>query len=110
MKEVESIRKFCLERPDLAEKITTMHENGRIKSSSDISEEARQGELMIIGSPKTDIDGSKQYRCVTCNSILWLVPSTQEMIAQHKGPIHPTCLACFTKFLKDKVNEQNVIQ
>lgn len=45
----------------------------------------------IVGGPKSDIPGSKQYACAGCGTQIWLAPSGQQAAEEGTRVI---CLAC----------------
>ncbi len=91
--EREVIRKFLRENPDAAERLGELVEQGRIKSTESLKDDGEP--LTVVGSHlgPAGIIGSKQYRCA-CGKPAWLSPSTQEVMAKHKGEVNVMCSQC----------------
>lgn len=95
--EREAIRELFRKRPDLANYFRQKIENGTLGSTDDIPDDEEI--IIVAGDAPGGVTGSKQTKCV-CGAVVWLSPSTQEMMAQRKQQTMTIkCLPCILKGL-----------
>jgi hypothetical protein len=96
--ERESIRKFLDDRSAVAEWLKRGLAEGRIGCTDAI---AGTDEVLtvIAGSDSGGVIGSLQSKCCDCGVLVWLSPSTQEMLTK-RGDL-PTVIKCLQCVVKD---------
>jgi hypothetical protein len=102
--ERESIRKLLDSHSPVADWLRDGVASGRIRSSDDVDLDE---EIVVVGGDShEDVDGSKQAKCGVCGSVVWLAPSTQEMMAK-RAPASVTiaCVRCLLRHAKAELKE-----
>lgn len=98
MTEQEAIRKA--ETPTMAEALRRLAQQGRLKKPEELTPAELAGPMVVVGGAShCGIVGSKQARC-TCGAIIWLSPSSLEMMARHTGSLTKRCVRCALGVLK----------
>ena len=91
--EREAIRKILRERPDIHQMLLKALAAGKLKSTDDIPETDEEY-IVLCGLDHGGVEGSKQGKC-GCGAIVWMSPSTQELIKSRKGfPTRVVCVRC----------------
>jgi hypothetical protein len=90
--ERERVRAFLDAHPEWAEFLSEKAKAGKLMAAEDI---APSDELIVVVSNNpAEITGSKQVKC-GCGAIVWMSPSTQELIRSRKGfPTRVVCVRC----------------
>jgi hypothetical protein len=98
--ERESIRKLLQSHSPVADWLRDGVASGRIRSSDDVD---ASEEIIVVGSNSHEgVDGAKQAKCESCGSVVWLAPSTQEMMAKRApASVTITCVRCLLKEMPD---------
>lgn len=107
MTEREAIRKALRENPQHATALAKMVERGLVSSTKDI--EPTEPVTIVGGLHHANIDGAKQFRCV-CGNLVWVSPSTQEVIANRPAGYTIFCPACFIKLIEGAGEPSKVTQ
>jgi len=94
--ERESIRKFLNENSRVAALLKRGVAEGRIGCSDDVDKDEVM--TVVAGPDSGGVIGSIQSKCDGCGSLVWLSPSTQEMMAKRgDGKTLIRCLDCVLK-------------
>lgn len=103
--ERESIRKLLDSHSPVADWLRDGVASGRIRSSEDIDLDE---EIIVVGGDFHEgVDGSKQATCGSCGSVVWLSPSTQEMMAKRSpASVTISCVRCLLKDAKAELEEK----
>lgn len=98
--EIATLRAALRSNPEHHAKLRELVERGLIGPACDIPDD---GPVTVVAAPEHfGIDGAKQAKC-GCGRIVWLSPSTQEMMkARDAVPtlLRVLCVWCFTSELK----------
>jgi hypothetical protein len=93
--ELESIRNLLRSRSPVADWLKRGVASGKIRSTDEIDPE---DEVIVVAGPVHDgVEGSKQAKCAECSAVVWLAPSTQEMMKTRTAPVTIKCLGCVLK-------------
>jgi hypothetical protein len=90
MTEREAIRRTFAQSPELVARLRQLLGEGRLIGfeSAPVNEE-----LLVLCGTRTSIDGSQQRRCA-CKAIIWISPSTIEMLARRPAGAPEATLLC----------------
>ena len=102
--ERESIRKLLESHSPVADWLRDGVTSGRIRSSDEVdpSEEI----VVVASSTHENVDGAKQAKCGACGSVVWLSPSTQEMMAKRpQASITISCVRCLLMRAKNELED-----
>jgi hypothetical protein len=100
MDEHEALLQLFRDSPAAAKLLATLPAN-KIQSIDDLPPGTP---IVMVGAwNHAGITGSKQGRCAMCNAILWLAPSSLEVIEQKKSSITISCVLCAMKKVVEHV-------
>lgn len=98
--EREAIRKFLNKDSRVAAWVKRGVAEGRIGCSDDLDKD--EAMTVVAGHDSGGVIGSIQSKCGGCGSLVWLSPSTQEMMAKRgDGTTLIRCLDCVLKEAKE---------
>lgn len=89
--ERQAIRDMVNKHPEFA---TKLMEHATAYSAKD---EDKDMGMVCAAWEDRNILGCVQDKCEKCGLIVAVAPSSQEMIAKHKGPLHILCFPCLVK-------------
>jgi hypothetical protein len=102
MNERDAILKLFAQNPAIREKLQALHAAGQLKTAEEIPPDQ---EIFIVGGPwPGTLIGNKLVRCESCNAMLAISPSTQQLIAGRPGRSRLSCLGCVAR-LQAKGND-----
>jgi hypothetical protein len=97
--EREAIRAILDARPELAALFVQMLKDGRLNSTDSI--DPNEPIIVCAGSDHGGVTGSVQRNCHGCRCLVWLSPSTVEMIKNRgDAPYSILCLECVMETTK----------
>jgi hypothetical protein len=101
MDERESLRRIFARNPKLKDFLYRKYQRGELKSFEDLPAEG--DDLIVVAGPDSGgITGSLQTKCEGCGLIVWLSPSTQEMMrGRDRTTIQVCCMPCAIKKAQD---------
>jgi hypothetical protein len=103
--EREAIRKILDARPELAALFLKMIESGRMGCTDDI--DPNEPIIVCAGDDHGGVIGSAQRNCTDCQTLVWLSPSTLEMLEKRgSAPYKILCLECVMKTTKEGYEEK----
>lgn len=102
MKEQDALDQFRRDSPALFDRIDKLRAEGKIitATNADLKDD---DEVMIVGGyGHAHINGSQQRLCSTCACVVWISPSSQELLRTHTT-VHLFCLECAKPHLPEGV-------
>ena len=94
MTEAEAIRKAIASNPEAADQLRKLIDEGKLSAPGEMPPDEP---LVLIGGPSpVGITGAKQFRC-QCGNIIWLSPSSLDLMEKHPGEKSTICLDCMLK-------------